>query len=142
MSCLLPHNSIGLFSRYHSPMGRFLVILLVMLLPLRGWSAERMAIQMTQSQMTAEVAGEPASMAGMPADCLMMMAQPASETEKSPTPSKSHAGCQTCQLCMSLGAQDFSAPSFMACERQVPPVSIAVRFISADLARQVKPPIL
>lgn len=100
-----------------------------------------MAIQMSQSQMAAEVAGEQVSMATMPADCPMMV-QSASETEKSPTPPKSHAGCQTCQLCMSLAAQDFSAPNLLAYERQAPPVSVNVSFISADLTRQAKPPIL
>jgi hypothetical protein len=120
-------------------MGRLLVILLVMLLPLRGWSAERMAIQMTQSQAIVEVIGDRVSMAGMPADC-PMIAQTSSEAEKSPTVSKSHSGCLTCQLCMSLASPDTSSPHLMAHERQAPPVSISVSFISADLTRQGKPP--
>lgn len=119
-------------------MARLLLILLVMLIPLRGWSAERMAVQMTSSQvsMTATVAME-----AMPADC-PMMAQPASEAEKSPVQSKSHVGCQTCQLCMSLAAQSVPFPYLLTYERHAPPVSAASHFLSADLARQVKPPIL
>jgi hypothetical protein len=120
-------------------MGHLLVILLIMLLPLRGWSAERMAIQMTQSQAIVEVTGDQVFMGGMPADC-PMMAQTSSEAEKSPTLFKSHSGCLTCQLCMSLASQNTSSPNVLAHERQAPPVSISVSFISADLTRQGKPP--
>jgi len=122
-------------------MVRLFVILLVVLLPLRGWSAERMAIQMAQSQAIVEATEEQVSMAGMPADCPMMV-QATSETQQSPTPSKSHSGCLTCQLCMSLAAQAFSSSNLLAYERQAATVSIAVSFISADLTRQAKPPIL
>lgn len=122
-------------------MGRFLVILLVMLLPLRGWSAQSMAIQMTLNQLTVEVAAEKVSMAAMPADC-PMLAQQASETDESPMPAKSHSGCLTCQLCMSLATQLLSAPNLLSYERQAFLVSIAVSFISAELMRQAKPPIL
>ena len=117
-------------------MGRLLLIFLVMLLPLRGWSAERMATQMVQSQVVASIAGDYA----MPADC-PMMAQPASQTEESPNPFQSHNGCQTCQLCMSLAAQDLPDPNSLIHERQAGPVSVSVSFISASLARQSKPPI-
>jgi hypothetical protein len=63
-------------------MGRLFVILLILVLPLRGWSAQRTAIQMIPSLMAATTAGIQA----MPADC-PMMAQPVSETEKSPSSS-------------------------------------------------------
>lgn len=115
-----------------------LVILLVILIPLRGWSAERMAIQMAQqSQVAVEVGIEHVSMA---ADCPMMTQLP-SQTEKSSTPSKSHVGCQTCQLCMSMADQDFSGPNVLAYETPAPPVSGKASFISADLSRHAKPPI-
>jgi hypothetical protein len=120
-------------------MGRFLLILLVLLVPLRGWSAERMAVQMAhQSQMGVEVGIEQVS---MPADC-SMMAQPSSQTEGSSIPSKSHAGCQTCQLCMSVTNQNFSGPNILAFELQAPRVPDKASFISADLLRHTKPPIL
>lgn len=126
---------------YHSPMGRLLLILLVMLLPLRGWSAERMVLQMILSQAALQVADEQMAMSGMPADC-PMMARPASEAEKSPTPSKSHIGCQTCQLCMTLATPSFPSTDLLTYARQTHPASTSASFISADLARQVKPPIL
>jgi hypothetical protein len=122
-------------------MGRLLVILLVMLLPLRGWSAERMAIQMTSSQVAIEIAGEQVSLAAMPEDC-PMLAQQAVDIEKSPSPSKSLAGCQTCQLCMSLAGQIDLPSNISTYERQAPPVIANVSYVSADLARLAKPPIL
>lgn len=122
-------------------MGRLLVILLAMLLPLRGWSAERVAIQMSQTQAIVEIVGEHVFMASMPADC-PMLAQPVSGTEKSPRPSKDYAGCQTCQLCMPLASLSLPQTHFMAYERQIHPVPASASFISSDLARQVKPPIL
>lgn len=98
-----------------------------------------MVLQMTLSQAAAQVADEQMTMAGMPADC-PMMAQPASEAEKSP--SKSHIGCQTCQLCMTLATLSFPSTDLLSYARQTHPVSASASFISADLARQVKPPIL
>lgn len=100
-----------------------------------------MAIQMTQSHAVQEVAGERVSLAGMPADC-PMMAQMDSKADKSTTPLKNHVGCQTCQLCMSLAVQNVSPSPLLAYERQAPPSSVGASFVSADLARQVKPPIL
>jgi hypothetical protein len=116
-----------LFRRYHSRMLRLVVILLVVLLPLRGWGADRMSVQMAQS--------------AMPVDCPMLVQQ-AAQTEKSQIPPKSHIGCQTCQLCMALAEHAFSAPDFVAYAQQAPRVTVAVAFTSAELHRQAKPPIL
>lgn len=122
-------------------MGRLLVILLIALLPLRGWSAERMATQMLLSQAAMQVAGEQIELAGMPADC-PMLTQPGSGTDKSPAPAKSHVGCQTCQLCMALAALSSPLPPLLSYQRQLHPAHAGDRFVSADLSRQVKPPIL
>ncbi len=122
-------------------MGRLLVILLVMLLPLRGWGMERMAIQMVQSPVVLEVADVQTAMAAMPADCPMMV-QATSVAHKSASPSKSHSGCHTCQLCMSLAAQEDLTVYVPVQEMQTLLMPLSANFISADLARQAKPPIL
>jgi hypothetical protein len=122
-------------------MGRLLVILLVMLIPLRGWSAERMVIQMAYSQTVAEVADAQMSMDGMPADC-PMLAQAESKSDKSTSPAKGFVGCQTCQLCMTLGSFSFPQIQISAHRTEVRPDFSRARFSSADLALQVKPPIL
>lgn len=121
-------------------MGRLLVILLVMLIPLRGWSAERMVIQMAYSQTVAQVADELISMDGMPADC-PMLAQAESKSEKSTSPAKGFVGCQTCQLCMTLASFSFPQIQLSAHPTVVHPDPTSARFISANVAPQVKPPI-
>ena len=121
-------------------MGRFLVILLVVLIPLRGWSAERMVIQMAYSQTVAEVADEQISMDGMPADC-PMLAQAESKSEKSTSPAKGFAGCQTCQLCMTLASSSLPQIQLSAHLTELHPEAASARFISANVAPQVKPPI-
>jgi hypothetical protein len=121
-------------------MFRFIVILLVILMPLRGWSTESMASRMAYSQAVAEVADAQMSMDGMPADC-PMLAQAESKFDKSTRPAKGFAGCQTCQLCMTLASLSFPQIQLSAHRTEVHPDSSRTRFSSADLALQVKPPI-
>lgn len=99
-----------------------------------------MVIQMAYSQTVAEVADELISMDGMPADC-PMLAQAESKSEKSTSPAKGFAGCQTCQLCMTLAS--LSLPQTLLSPRPtlVHPEAASASFISANVAPQVKPPI-
>ena len=122
-------------------MGRLLVILLVVLIPLRGWSAERMVVQMAFSHTVAEVANGQISMDGMPADC-PMLAQAESKSEKPANPAKGFVGCQTCQLCMTLASLSFPQTQLSAHLTEVLPEAASASFSSADLAPRVKPPIL
>lgn len=122
-------------------MSRRLVIILLMLIPLRGWSAERMAFQMAYSQSVAAVAGEQVSMSDMPADC-PMFAQAESKTEEPSSAAKGSAGCQKCQLCMTLASSSFPQTQFAACSVEIQPQLPTARFISANVTPQIKPPIL
>jgi len=122
-------------------MGRFLLILLIMLVPLRAWSAQSMAIQIAHSQSSGQAVDKQVSMGGMPADC-PMLALPAPKDAESPSPAKGLAACQTCQFCMTLASWSFPQTHLLAYARQLPPMAGHTNFISADLARQVKPPIL
>jgi hypothetical protein len=122
-------------------MGRLLVILLVMLIPLHGWSAERMAVQMAYSQTILAAVGEQAPFAKMPADC-PMVAQAASKAEKDPSPPKGFGACQTCQLCMTLASSSFPQTEAAAHLTTEHPECARASFISADVAPQIKPPIL
>jgi hypothetical protein len=88
-----------------------------------------------------EVAGEPVSMSGMPADC-PMFAQAGSKAEEPSSVSTGSAGCQTCHLCMTLASLSFPQTQLAAYLIEVHPESASARFISADLTPQVKPPIL
>jgi len=122
-------------------MGRFLLILIIMLIPLRGWSAQSMAIQIAHSQASMDLVDKQVFMDAMPADC-PMLAQPAPKDVESASPAKGLAACQSCQLCMTLASLSFPQTHLLAYARQLPPIAGHANFISADLARQVKPPIL
>lgn len=127
-------------------MARFILVLLIALLPMRGWSTERMAVEMASnglatSQTTAHITTNAEH--GMPADCPMVMAHAdaAAGDPASPTGDDNRVGCHACQLCMSLLALE--VPSRQALSRQAHPLHAthADRFASADLARVAKPPI-
>jgi hypothetical protein len=110
---------------------RFFILLLIVLLPLRGWSADLMGMQMAAGQVA------------MSADCPMMAAMPAS----TPTPDSTHddsdlqRSCQSCQLCMPLIALETLTLDTLTVKPQAPQAHHVARFDSAELARAVKPPI-
>jgi hypothetical protein len=54
------------------PMARFIVILLIALLPLRGWSAVGMSVNMAATGMTGMASHEMSGHEAMPEDCPMM----------------------------------------------------------------------
>jgi len=112
-------------------MSRFLVILLIMLLPLHSWSAGRMAVQMAHGQAVAEVADVRPAPVDMPIDCPML--------EES---DGSISGCLTCQFCMSLADLNVLPATIPTQVQQSTWVSSRASFDSADPKRQAKPPIL
>ncbi len=119
--------------RYPSPVNRiFILILLTVLLPLRGWAVERMANDMAAG--------------GMPADCPMVqVAQPdpadQGSTDDFGTTTATEHTCQSCQLCMALVTPE------MPIVRAVGPASLTVvvhptdSFASAEIPPVSKPPI-
>ena len=135
--------------RYPSPVTRiFIIALLIVLLPLRGWTAERMAEHMATN-------GGPASHAvgaapgAMSADCPMLMQiaakagapDTASTDDSGATSTPTERSCQSCQLCMSLAAHDVPAVQAVCPAPQTLAVHRADRFASADLPLFSKPPI-
>jgi hypothetical protein len=110
----------------------FTILLLIALLPLRGWAVERMANDMAAG--------------AMPADCPMVqMAQAApadtGSMDDAGTTTPTERTCQSCQLCMAL-----AAPEMPIVQAAGPaPLTVAVhradRFASAYLSPVSKPPI-
>ncbi len=100
-----------------------------------------MTMQIAHSQASVQALDEQVSMGGMPADC-PMLALPAPKDVELPSPAKGLAACQTWQLCMTLASWSFPQTHLLAYARQLPPMASHADFISADLARQVKPPTL
>jgi hypothetical protein len=129
-------------------MSRLFILLLIALLPLRGWTAQGMAMQMGAMDRgamdrggVAVAAQMPGADEGMAPDCplYMQMASTPAATDASGTPA--HKGCQSCQLCMPLVAMDAPTSVALGAHPQALPVSRWQSFASADRARHVKPPI-
>lgn len=122
-------------------MNRLFILVLVALLPLRGLSAERMAIFMVSSP-AASVATQ-AERSAMPEHCPMMMLNlPAAETGSVHPDGKSHHACKSCQLCMALATHETPVLETISfAPSTVVHILHAEQFASADLARAAKPPI-
>lgn len=114
-------------------MARLFILFLIVLLPLRGWTAERMAFQM---QLGTPVA---VSVSAMP--CAMHLQTVSEHHDAAAAHAPDHKGCQSCQLCMPLAS--LAAPVLLALvsNPQVQPATGSSRFASADAALGVKPPI-
>jgi len=132
-------------------MARWFILFLIALLPLRGWSVERMAIDMQGMPVAVHAQGVAL---GMSAECALHMqsllqmdtsadaAHTASHgTDQHPDHKPGHKGCQSCQLCMPLLALDGTVPLHLATPPQQLPRAHSSRFVSADSARNAKPPI-
>jgi hypothetical protein len=107
---------------------------MIALLPLRGWSAERMAVSMAVAMAASPALASGAHHAAMPADCPMLLTKDGGD-------GKTERSCQTCQLCMSLAAAEAPAAKAAAHQQLAATTPSADRFSSADLARAAKPPI-
>lgn len=144
-------------------MRRLLLILMIALLPVRGWASDVMSVSHAAQQLNAFVLvathtqqtgasdtfnGHFAdkSVPGMPWDCPMAAplvasaAQDQSSNRLMPPKSLCH-GCGTCQLCMAL-ATSMSLPVFNASTAIYPvPLLHNSNFASATLPPGFKPPI-
>ena len=126
-------------------MARLIVIFLIALLPLRGWSATGMAVQMALMESAAVASSAESNTSAMPADCPMQMAtssagDPSQSTDKS-MDGKGHQGCQTCQLCMGLAILDSLSAKLSEPVSFRPGRARADHYFSAELFEDSKPPI-
>lgn len=121
-------------------MRRFFLVLLIVLVPLRVWAAEGMTVRMASMQLgtVAIAAGEPVK--AMPPDC-PMMAQSGDMQDDQPVENQSHAGCQSCQLCMALAAPQILPLAALDKVKSGLRIWHPSSYTSADIARDVKPPI-
>ena len=125
-------------------MRRFFLVLLIVLVPLRVWAAEGMTVKMAGMQLGAAAAVAAVQMkTGMPLDCPMMATQAGGmqDDQQQGESQNSHAGCQSCQLCMAMAAPQIlplAAPERVRSGLQTWHSSA---YSSADIARDVKPPI-
>lgn len=130
-------------------MSRLFLVFLIALLPLRGWTVERMGVQMELAAAQAQLAAPAQDLSAIPTisamsamsdDCALQMAT-GSDTAGSEAHAPLHQGCQTCELCMALAAMEVPLLLADALCPQAPPALHSDRFASAERARAAKPPI-
>jgi hypothetical protein len=135
---LLPVNSNAISRRYHPRMARLFILFLIALLPLRGWTAERMVFAMHTTPVAVLSQGEHTD---MPDDCALHMDTGSADHASADGHGTDHKGCESCQLCMPLVALDAVMVLAAAAMPEAVPAPHSSNFVSADAARDVKPPI-
>ncbi len=126
-----------------------LVALMIVLLPLRGWAGNAMAVDMaaqqvlmTQKAARADVANTAES--AMPADCTMHAQALTGKLVDSGSPGaagSSCSDCSTCQLCLAIASFTWTSVTAYAFESPAAPIAVHIRFSNADRAASLKPPI-
>jgi len=126
-------------------MYRSFLLLMIALLPLRGWIGDAMAAGMIAHQVQADQRAaivsqaQPLHLAGHE-DCIGhgsdLRADPASGDDSSGCPA-----CVMCQACSAVALASFTEAGGALAIGQQLPTGIEPRFASADEARGFKPPI-
>jgi hypothetical protein len=120
-------------------MSRLLILFLIALLPLRGWTAQRMVLDMEAQAAVVSMVQQ----SGMSEDCALhmgMQVQAASHADDNQD-KLFHKGCQSCDICMPLAALDTEAGMALLPATHTLPLRPAGAFQSAEPARYAKPPI-
>ena len=129
------------FHTVTDPMRHLLIILLIAILPVRGWAGERMAVSMAVQQLVV-AAVEPAEATGCP-----MLGQAVKDATTATTDVVGEStsplckGCTTCQLCMALVTGYPPIPRIASQLPHATRLSSNVSFTSAERAPGFKPPI-
>ncbi len=125
-------------------MYRWLLLLMIALLPLRGWVGEVMAAEMSARQVQANRTVAIVSQVQAPLhraahdDCI----EHASDPRAGPAAASSDCPtCAMCQACSAMAHASFVASGGASALGQQRPASVEARFASADGARGLKPPI-
>ena len=119
---------------------RFALILLIALFSLRGWSADRMFLNMAFDESASHSMDMGTSQGSMPEDC-PMMAKSNLDNSELDGEGKAESRHQVCQLCLSLAATDDSAINHLHLSPHHYAILLAERFASAELLLLTKPPI-
>ncbi len=115
---------------YDALMNRLFIMLLIALLPLRGWAGDLMSVQMATSSLS------PVAASAMPIDCPMLAnADPSSEA-----PSGTN-GCTSCDLCLPMAEAVGSMIEVVAVAADASPPIGDVDFMSATSTPNLRPPI-
>lgn len=120
-------------------MRHWLLVLLIALLPLRGWMGEAMAGELLAQRHAQPPAAAAAHAAA--ADCAGHHAESADAATGSEAVQAHDAICAACQACSTMALAFSQPPLPLAPFGVAPPVPMAVAFASAEPALADKPPI-
>ncbi len=124
-------------------MRHFVFALLIALLPLRGWMADAMSMEMAVQQLQ-QAQHTPDAKASMPADCPKQAGGAQAQTGSEPIPVSGGIpchGCGSCELCLPMSLLALAALPLPLVMPQTAPPTAGERFASAERAPGFKPPI-
>ncbi|KQW38522.1 hypothetical protein [Rhizobacter sp. Root404] len=116
-------------------MKRLFVLLMIVLLPLRGWAGDLMGVQMAVGGLASQATS------AMPVDCPMKsMHAPAIADDASPAPAGTE-GCTSCDLCLPMAEVASLRFDVVTLAVHAAPPMGGFAFFSASPALAFKPPI-
>ncbi len=121
-------------------MRKYLLIFLIVLLPLRGWAVDGMALEMGLTETAVSGVAHPEAGQSLHADCPMLSQATPVQDPFAPY-ANDHQGCQSCELCMPLAALEPQTSLLVSSPPNGVPATPAPAFASAVTARLCKPPI-
>ena len=127
-------------------MRHLLLVVMMILLPVRGWAGDHMAVSMAVG-MAANMVVSATAKTGestMSADCPMHFQTAAADTandSNSTSTGQQCSGCDTCELCLALATVTHIAWPSAAAGPHIAPLTRGIAFHSADSGSSLKPPI-
>ena len=115
-----------------------LIALMIVLLPLRGWAGDIMAVDMAATTvMQANMVGatDETIQAAMPVDCIMQPQAPSADV------AAQCCSCETCELCLAVASLTTAPWVSSPLVRHSSPLALSASFTSAASAANLKPPI-
>lgn len=115
---------------------RFLFItLMLVLLPLRGWAGDVMAVNMAATTVAQAKINLIGSQASMPADCAM-------HSKSSTNDAAAYcSNCDTCELCLAVANLTHASLPASQLTQHSSPLAFDASFSSAARTSKLKPPI-
>lgn len=119
-----------------SRLTKFLFIaLMLIVLPLRGWTGDVMAVNMARSAVAQAKMASMTDSASMPSDCAMHAQQPGTDA------AAYCSNCDTCELCLAVANLAFATWVGPQQARHPTPLAFDASFSNAVRATNLKPPI-
>ncbi len=122
-------------------MRHLLLVVMMILLPIRGWAGNDMAVGMAASIVTSATAkaGEPMMSADCPMHVQTLAADTANDSNQASTGQQ--CSCDTCELCLALATVTHIAWSSGGASPHIAPLTTGIAYNSAESASRLKPPI-